>query len=209
VGIVKDLQGQRFGRLVAIKAVGLDSSRNVVWEFACDCGKAVSRSGRSVCSGRTKSCGCLRSEVVAQLNTSRHRVHGESGRNMTPEYRAFCGMWTRCGNSRTKDFRLYGERGITVCRRWKSYSNFLNDMGRKPSPKHSLDRIDNSKGYRPSNCRWATAKEQARNSRKVKLTQADVAAIRASTGSSSSLAAKFGVSRGHVWGVRTGRAWKQ
>ena len=184
MGIVKDLQGQRFGRLVAIKAVGLDSSRNVVWEFACDCGKAVSRSGRSVCSGRTKSCGCLRSEVVAQLNTSRHRVHGESGRNMTPEYRAFCGMW-------------------------KSYSNFLNDMGRKPSPKHSLDRIDNSKGYRPSNCRWATAKEQARNSRKVKLTQADVAAIRASTGSSSSLAAKFGVSRGHVWGVRTGRAWKQ
>lgn len=79
------------------------------------------------------------------------------------EYRAWTDMHTRCRNPKFKDWLLYGGRGIRVCLRWNSFSYFFDDMGPKPSPKHSLDRIDSDGNYEPLNCRWATAKEQARN----------------------------------------------
>lgn len=79
------------------------------------------------------------------------------------EYRSWSGMRTRCTNQRFVDWRLYGGRGISVCERWNSFANFFADMGPKPSPKHSLDRINSDGNYEPSNCRWATAKEQANN----------------------------------------------
>lgn len=79
------------------------------------------------------------------------------------EYRAWSDMLTRVRNPRFKDWKLYGGRGITVCNRWLAFSNFFADMGEKPTPKHSLDRKDSDGNYEPGNCRWATAKEQARN----------------------------------------------
>jgi hypothetical protein len=92
-------------------------------------------------------------------------THGHSGRRrQTPEYRTWKGIKTRCFNQNCADYAAYGGRGITVCERWRSnFLNFLADMGPKPSPLHSIDRIDGTGAYEPGNCRWATSKEQSRN----------------------------------------------
>lgn len=82
----------------------------------------------------------------------------------TPEYRSWQMMKNRCHNPRARDYAYYGGRGITVCKKWReSFDAFLQDMGRRPSFEHTLDRVDANKNYTPSNCRWATRKTQARN----------------------------------------------
>jgi hypothetical protein len=92
--------------------------------------------------------------------------HGESrGIGRTVEYTAWQSMRYRCLNPRSKKYRLYGGRGITICERWSSYECFLADMGRRPSAEHSLDRTDNDGNYELRNCRWATRSEQSRNRR--------------------------------------------
>lgn len=92
-----------------------------------------------------------------------------------PEYNCWVKMWGRCSNPRAHNYKWYGGRGITVCERWQSFKTFLDDMGNRPSPTHSIDRIDFNGNYEPSNCRWATKLEQGRNSRKVHfLTIGDV-----------------------------------
>jgi hypothetical protein len=116
--------------------------------------------------GLTQSCGCLAREQTKK----RMLRHGESpagGWNLeSPEYRIWVAMRQRCRDPRHGSFKYYGGRGIAVCERWKSYENFLADMGRKPSPAHSLDRIDNDGNYEPTNCRWATRTEQNKNKRR-------------------------------------------
>jgi hypothetical protein len=96
-------------------------------------------------------------------------VHGDNRKlNEAPEYRAWVGMIQRCENPNLKNFSRYGGRGIKVCAAWRqSYLLFLKDMGRRPSPQHSLDRIDNDGDYEPSNCQWATASEQMHNTRRA------------------------------------------
>jgi hypothetical protein len=94
------------------------------------------------------------------------RKHGEgSNGKETPEYRTWSAMLSRCRNPNHAGYANYGGRGITVCARWDDYATFLADMGRRPSPQHSLDRIDNEQGYAPENCRWATWVEQNNNQR--------------------------------------------
>src|SRR5579863_7091724 len=84
------------------------------------------------------------------------------------EYITYAGMKQRCSNPRASSYQWYGGRGITVCSRWwTSFANFIADMGPRPSPKHSLDRIDSNGNYEPNNCRWATVAEQARTRRRV------------------------------------------
>jgi len=97
--------------------------------------------------------------------------HGDAPKKgVSREYRIWAGMKTRCTNPRQSHWELYGGRGITVCDRWlSSFEAFLADVGRAPSPRHTLDRIDNDGNYEPGNVRWATAAEQVRNSRAVKL----------------------------------------
>ena len=99
-----------------------------------------------------------------------HIAHGHARHrtgSVSPEYNAWCGMKTRCTNPNRPYFADYGGRGITVCERWRDdFAAFLADMGPKPSPRHSIDRIDNTKGYGPDNCRWATPADQARNTRR-------------------------------------------
>lgn len=91
------------------------------------------------------------------------RVLPTHGCRKTPEYRAWQAMFTRCTNRKHDSYHRYGGRGITVCKRWVSFTRFLSDMGWRPTSKHSVDRVNNNKGYSPSNCRWSTIAEQSRN----------------------------------------------
>lgn len=123
--------------------------------FVCRCGTEIKRQVKLVVSGNTLSCGCLRRDLVASKNSK----HGESKRSQrSDEYIAWKAMHRRCVSRET-----YIENGITVCDRWSDFSLFLADMGRKPSSKHSVERKENTKGYFPENCVWATDLDQANN----------------------------------------------
>lgn len=155
-----DMAGKRFGRLTAIEPISIVRSgrRRTLWRCICDCGSETTSVRESILRGDVRSCGCLQKECVRETRTS----HGKSA---SPEYKSWSGMRDRCGNPQGRAYHNYGGRGITVCERWESFELFLADMGSRPSPIHSLDRIDNDKGYSPDNCRWATKETQGRNRR--------------------------------------------
>jgi hypothetical protein len=162
--------GHRFARLVAMFYVRDDytsgGKKKPVWRFQCDCGNLCDIRLYHVTAGSTKSCGCLHRESL-RTNNRRHGAATEGAH--TAEYRAWRCMLTRGRNPNIKRSDRYVMRGITVCDEWlpgkdgQGFKNFLAHVGPKPSPKHSLDRIDNDKGYEPWNVRWATAHEQVNN----------------------------------------------
>lgn len=164
-----DLTGRRFGRLLVAGDSGKRSNgRAILWRCKCDCeeGKEVLVIGPSLKRGKTQSCGCLQIEK-ARDRSNKHKTHGMTS---TPEYKAWLAMKHRCYYPKDISYSRYGARGITVCDRWLySFENFYVDMGSKPSPKYSIERKDNSLGYSPDNCIWATAKQQARNRRDNRL----------------------------------------
>lgn len=162
----QNLIGKQFNRLTVVAFDGFrqkpSGKRRVQWLCRCECGNTTSVAAPNLKSGNSKSCGCHNLEVA------RSRATHRSGKSS--EYKSWNGLKDRCLNPKSRVFHRYGGRGITVCERWQnSFENFIADMGPKPTAKHSIDRIDNEKGYFPENCKWSNQTEQTRNTRRNRL----------------------------------------
>lgn len=159
----EDLIGRRFGRLVVIEAVESGNSHGQKFLCKCDCGGSTISFQSNLKRGHSGSCGCLQRELMSNAK----RTHGASvGRVLTAEYKCWRSIKMRCYNENSKSYKDYGGRGILMSESWLgSYSNFIMDMGLRPSAKHSIERRDNDEGYNVENCVWATRKEQSRNKR--------------------------------------------
>ncbi len=204
----QDLTGQRFGCLLVV-AGAARGRYGLAWSCLCDCGNAKVVHGRDLRGGHTRSCGCLQRDRISELRTTHAATIG--GLSLT--YKVWKSVKRRCFCETDAAYPRYGGRGITMCERWRnSFENFLADMGERPSRAHSIDRYPNNDGsYEPGNCRWATAKEQSRNSRKCKTS---VDAVREVLGRiehgepPASVAERLRMPLGRVQDIARGRCWK-
>lgn len=153
--------GLQFGKLTVVSLCS--TGKKVLWNCKCSCGEMKEVDGRNLRSGNSKSCGC----VTREKSLDRSTKHG--GR-YSSEYSNWCNMVSRCTNRANKKWKYYGGRGISVCTQWReSFSEFIKDVGPKPGKGFSLERERNEGNYEPGNVRWATQKEQTRNTRRNRM----------------------------------------
>jgi len=163
-GELIDITGQRFGMLTVLSRAENGPQGKAMWLCSCDCGDGCIVAGTALRAGARTSCSKHRTAAQAKASHG-HPTHGLSG---TPEHRAWASMRNRCNSPAAAAYHDYGGRGIRVCDRWNSFEAFYADMGPRPSPAHSIDRIDNDGNYEPANCRWTTNVEQMRNRRRTR-----------------------------------------
>lgn len=155
---IKDLSGDVFGRLTAVSPTKERRSESVVWSCSCICGRKVKVSSSSLLRGDTKSCGCIRRELL-----SSGRIRRTHGQRRTSLYWVWSTMKGRCMNPKNHKFPRYGGRGITICEAWMKFEQFSKDMTEGYARGLQIDRIDNNKGYSKENCHWVTSKVNNNN----------------------------------------------
>ncbi len=160
-----DISGKRFGRLVVLHRVDspkFHMKKITYFLCKCDCGNNIITRSSAIQSNHTKSCGCYKSDIKRQQCKNIWTTHGMT---QSKTYKTWAGIKRRCNNKNDKRYPDYGGRGIKVCSRWNRFENFLIDMGEKPTPNYSIERIDNNKGYNKNNCVWIPQNEQGNNKR--------------------------------------------
>ena len=157
---ILDLIGERYGKLTVIEYSGKTKNNKTKWICLCDCGAEVEVQTALLRNGKTQSCGCIKSDMLVKRNTT----HGKA---KTPEHQAWLSAKARTTNPNFTQSKDYMGRGIVMEDPWfSSFEVFLGDMGLKPTPKHSIERLDVDGNYCKSNCIWATPETQAFNQRK-------------------------------------------
>lgn len=166
------LTGNKYGKLTVIKEVGKNKDSRYLWECQCECGNKTITNSALLKNGTTKSCGCIKKN---HFNKNKEDVYQESlnaphGLSLTPLYNVWQTMKSRCYNPNQNSYKLYGERGVTVCNEWKNnFKNFYDwSFENGYDGMLTLDRIDSNGIYEPNNCRWSNMKEQSNNTRRNK-----------------------------------------
>jgi len=164
------LTGQVFGNLTALRRAGSLPRKNggafALWLCRCTCGQEVVCRGDKLRKGNLKSCAVNGHRWI-------YRRPATTAALTRSERHSWEKMWQRCADKKHKGYKNYGGRGITICERWKSFANFLEDMGKKPAPDYTIERIDVNGNYEKTNCRWAAKAEQRRNMRRSVYVELD------------------------------------
>lgn len=209
---VKDITGQRFGRLFVESRAANDNFGRANWNCICDCGGRSVVFGGNLRNGHTESCGCMQKEAIVRASLTHGMSNSRDDRS--PVYGVWSNMKTRCYNPKTVEFHRYGGRGVYVCDEWRSdflaFHSWCMENGFKDGLQ--IDRIDNDGPYEPDNCRFVTPTENIRNSSATKLNIETVREIRnrLDCGERVSIIHKeYGVDITTIYKIKANTAWKE
>ncbi len=200
--------GSVFGRLTLVRP-GARSRMGVLWECTCTCGNTATVPTGRLSNANTRSCGCFHRESAAATKF-RHGAARFGAR--APEYLVWHSAKSRCQNPTDRAYADYGGRGITMSAEFSSsFEAFIEHVGWRPTAKHTIERIDNERGYERGNLKWATRAEQGRNRRNTRFTWEDIRHIRSLKGSKNNkeIADQYGVATCTIWQIQHRKIWKE